>query len=363
MKSLHLLCIAILSAACSEPHAIGEEGSWTELPNRHAHCFQVFKNGEARRVVVFGPGGRTDTLGIFVKGDVGISRAGDVNVSHLERVAVLSTTHLPFLSALRRGERVVAAAHLGQIRDAALSGLIEQGRVREIGTASGVDREALLISGAQVVFDYPFGRGGEHSTGDGVPYVPVTEYLEEEPLGRAEWLRFFGVLLNAEAAADSVYAGIVTRYERAKALVDTSRRPTVLFGSTWQGQWFVPPGNSYMARLIADAGGSYLFADRRGAGNITLDMETMVALGAHADVWGMIAQVEGEPSLQDFTHGDERLASFNAVQQGQLFIANTATADLFGQALLEPDVPLPATRWSWLFGPSAQTDDEHGSTK
>ena len=80
--------------------------------------------------------------------------------------------------------------------------------------------------------------------------VPVTEYLEVHPLGRAEWLRFFGVLFGVERKADSLYSTIAERYTRV-VVADTSNRPTVVFGSYWQGQWFVPSGNSYMARLIA----------------------------------------------------------------------------------------------------------------
>ncbi len=79
------------------------------------------------------------------------------------------------------------------------------------------------------------------------------------------------------------------RYERVRSRVRRDTMPSVLFGSFWNGQWFVPPGNSYMAKLIDDAGGRYVFADRKGEGNITVDMETMITVGGKADVWGLVA--------------------------------------------------------------------------
>ncbi|MBK6831399.1 MAG: ABC transporter substrate-binding protein [Flavobacteriales bacterium] len=333
--------LALLVACTGDPgtHA---RSDWTELPNHHARCFRIFARGDERKVIVFGSGGADDTIAVHLTGTTKHRDGSDaIPVPPLDRIAVLSTTHLPFISALDRTDRVMAATDLERIRDVATKQRISQGEIREIATADGIDREQLLLAEVQVVFDYPFGQATHRATSPDQLFIPVTEYLEEHPLGRAEWIRFFGVLLDAEERADSMYAAIEGRYNSAAARAENrTTRPSVLFGSAWQGQWHVPAGNSYMAHLIEGAGGRYLFADRKGIGNIPLDMETMVSQGSQADVWGMIAEVDGVPSELDFTGGDDRLAGFKAVKEKHLFIGNSATADLFGQALLEPDVVL-----------------------
>ena len=303
--------------------------TWEPLANSYATHFTILGSGDERRLIVFGHGGTADTVS-----DVRIDSA-------LQRIATISTTHAAFISALGGTDRIVATAQADQVRDPALREAIAAGRVLDIGTADGLDREKLIALKPDAVLGYPF--GGESGTlkSMGIPVVQISEYLEEHPLGRAEWIRFFGVLLGKEREADSLFNGIVVRYEEVRKSVPRDTLPTVLFGSVWQGQWFVPPGNSYMAKLIEDAGGRYLFADRKGDGNITLDMETMIKEGSQADVWGMVTDEQTSmPWPELFTKGDERIDRFKSVQTTRLFVGNSTKADLFGKALLEPDLML-----------------------
>lgn len=331
----------VLVSACSTPTPEAGSAAWHRLPNAYATHFAILANGDQRALVVLGHGGERDTVGRYVLGPGG-SFNGTAVPTTLTRVAILSTTHAAFFSALGCVDRIVAATHCDQVRDPALRAHIGAGAVAEVATGDGVDRERLLALRPQVVFGYPFGGAANDMLAKlGMPVVEVSEYLEEHPLGRAEWLRFFGVLLGKEREADSLFTAIRQRYVAIR--VDSSRageRPTVLFGSVWNGQWWVPPGNSYMARLIADAGGRYVFADRKGDGNIAVDMETMINVGGKADYWGMIAEISGTPTERDFTNGDPRLEALNAVREHHLFLGNSAQEDLFGQALVEPDVML-----------------------
>ena len=315
--------------------------AWRHADNAYADRFQVWQRGDDRFLLVFGHGGPQDTVGRYWISEDATAPPPVAAVRfdpRLKEVATGSTTHVPYLAALGSLNAIIACAHVGQVRDTAFAGCVRQGRVREIAMGEGLDREALIAMRPQALFGYPFGRGDagvlERA---GIPVIEVSEYLEEHPLGRAEWLRFFGVLFGREREADSLFAGIRQRYESVRVENTEGDRASVLFGSVWNGQWWVPPGNSYMARLIADAGGRYVFADRTGNGNIAVDMETMITVGAQADTWGMIANVDGEPSVRDFTGGDARLAEFKAVKEGRLFMANAANEDIFGQALIEPD--------------------------
>ena len=341
---------AMMFLACAGPESgPGSWKDWARKDNAYAQRFQVWVRGEDRLVLVFGHGGERDTVGSYWITDTPLAVAPPGAPTRLNRVlsrvAVGSTTHVPYVSALGRVGAIAACAHGGQVRDTAFRRLADPGAVREIAAGDGLDRELLLSLDVQLLFAYPFGRGeGNTLQGLGLPTVEVSEYLEEHPLGRAEWLRFFGVLFSEERKADSLFAGIRERYEAQRVDSTTTHRPTVLFGSVWDGQWWVPPGNSYMARLIEDAGGRYLFSEREGDGNIAIDMETMIDEGALADYWGMIAQVADSATEEDFTQGDARLKAFRAVQQQHLFLGNTKEEDLFGQALLEPDVVLGSLR-------------------
>lgn len=341
MRSFFACAAVTALVACSGDRGPTEGGDWVEVPNEHARCFQIFSRGVERKVIVFGAGGHGDTLAVYQKRTGEDNGDGDeIALPPLDRIAVLSTTHLPFISALDRTDRLMAATNLERIRDAATRERIALGEVREIATADGIDREQLLLAKAQAVFDYPFGQVAHRATSPDQLFIPVTEYLEEHPLGRAEWLRFFGVLLDVEERADSLYATIEGRYAGASSFAaNMTYRPRVFFGSAWQGQWHVPPGNSYMAHLINDAGGDYCFSDRTSSGNIAIDLETVITEARAADRFGIILEHGGELHRIDIAGGDERIAALPVMRSGAFYF-DSERSDIFGQALLEPDVIL-----------------------
>jgi len=341
MRSAAYVFLVLFAVSCAggEENTVDRTG-WYALPNAHARCFRILTRGDQRRLVVLGPGGELDTLAtyrIISPSDTARSvKARVTDVPLLDRIAVVSTTHLPYISALGHAASVVGAAHLELVRDTAVLAGIAQGQVQEIANADGLDRERLLVLAPQALLDYPFGRA---STGPlGLPVrIEVTEYLEQDPLGRAEWIRFFGVLLGEETKADSIYRAIELRYttlrDLAGALPD---RPKVFFGSAWQGQWHVPPGDSYMAQLITDAGGNYCYTGQKSDGNIALDLETVLLQARSALHFGAVLASPGRVSANELSGGDQRIAHLDAVRRGGFYL-DSQRSDVFGMALLEPD--------------------------
>lgn len=318
-------------------------GGWVRTPLEHARFFQLWQRGNDRALLTFGPGGDGDTTGIFVVGGAAQSRwRGAVFFgAPLARVAVTSTTHASFLSALGKADAVAGCAYLDRLRDPHVAALAREGRVQEIAAAEGLDRERVLVLAPQALFTYPYGAEARAGSFGTMAMVPVSEYLEEHPLGRAEWIKAFGVLFGLEGRADSLFGAITARYRLAVAGVpDALPRPEVFFGSSWKGSWSVPAGNSYMATLIQDAKGNYLFAGRHAGGNIDLDLEAVLQQGGRAQRWGRILDQHAPVTKRDVAGEDGRVLGLPVFQGGGCFYANSAESDLFGQASLEPEVVL-----------------------
>lgn len=345
-----------LLGACTRPAAGFDPQGWSPVPNRYARHFAVWQRGADRLVCVFADTAQRDTIGVYRFSEAG--RTGTHFARALHRVVLGSTTHVPFMAALNELGAVAGCAHVAEVRDSLARAAFAKAGVQEVIGGDGLDRERILAMHPEAVLAYPFGRQENDRLAQlGIPVIEVAEYQEAHPLGKAEWIRFFGTLLGREREADSIFHAIAGRYEAVRGAVPADR-PTVFFGSTFQAQWFVPPGNSYMACLIADAGGRYLFADERGPGNITLDAERTVGYGAKAAVWGTILALPHDVTERDIAGGDTRILALPAFQAHRTFYGNSAQSDLFGEAALHPDVLLMDLR-AILHPPSGASEGRY----
>lgn len=208
-------------------------------------------------------------------------------------VATTSTTELPHLDALGLVDRWVAHAGLGFVSSDRLRRVIDGGGVAEVGGADGggLDVERLLEAAPDLLLvDTPERASSDPLrvlAGVGTAVVPIPSYLEQSPLGRTEWLLATALFFDREAEANRLFTDIETAYLDLRLKVEQSDapRPTVLTGGPWQGVWHVPAGESFMARLLADAGGDFLWADEPGVGPLQLDIEAVYARARDADFW------------------------------------------------------------------------------
>jgi iron complex transport system substrate-binding protein len=343
-RLLQALALVLLSG-CGGRQVRSTLTDWTPRATMCARYFQEWAQGDERLLITFGRGGTSDTTGIYQLSPDGRFAPGPAQAVHLKvpltRVALRSTTHAPFISALGRAGAVVGCAHADLLEDPVWAALRETGRLKEIATADGLDRERLAMLRPQALFSYAFGKTTVDRAVAGPPTVEIGEYLEALPLGRAEWLRVFGLFLGRERMADSLFQAIAARYTEACGAVPVEMpRPIVFFGSSWKGTWSVPSGDSYMARLIDDAGGHYLFADRNSKGNIDIDLETVLVKGAQADYWGRILAQDRPVTAGDVAGNDTRIMALPAFMRHHCFYGNSEESDLFGRAVLEPDIVL-----------------------
>ena len=326
MRSVTLTSLMLV--ACVRPSSPPASLGWQDIPNTHATGFLLQERDAERRALVFGPRGRSDTLAIIV-----------VPERPPERIAALSTTHIPFILALGAGDALVGAAYCDHVPDPRFQDLLTAGRVVELLRGERLDGERYISLAPDVLFDQVPGIAGSVPPMTGSLQVPVTEFLEHHPLGRAEWIRFFGALLGRQTLADSIHAEVVSRYHAVHDRVTgLDEGPLVFFGSAWGGRFHAAAGHSYMARLIRDAGARYFLADTMG-GSVTLDLESFIGLSDSLDHIGMVLSHPGIPDKVDLAQGDPRLLRLPALKEGG-FYGNSERSDLFGRSLLEPDVLL-----------------------
>ena len=258
-------------------------------------------------------------------------------------LACLSTTHIPYLSALNSLNVLKGTCFADRIMDPSAKQMHAQGEILNLSMGNELDEEILFSIKPDLLFVYPFGdKSYDRYLSQGIGCVQISEYLENHPLGRAEWIRLFGCLLNKQAQADSLFQEIEVRYLALRDSIAklNQNRPVVFAGSMDGDRWAVPAGNSYLATLIYDAGGSYLFSDSARTGNLVLPFETFYVAASRADFWGKIVYEDNFHSAIQITEGDDRLSQLPAFSGKGVFACNAMQTDYHGKALLEPFVLL-----------------------
>lgn len=258
----------------------------------------------------------------------------------LQRSVVYSSVHTGIIEELGGIDAVAGVADGEYFCREPMAGKIRRGEVRNVGQSMSPSLEAVAALSADAILVSPFENAGhgviEQS---GAVIVECADYMEETPKGRAEWVKFFGLLYGSQKG-DSIFESVSKRYDGIAAMVrNTSPKPLVLTEMLTDGYWFVPGGGSYMAHLIADAGGRYPWGADTSSGSLQLDFSSVYAKAADADVW-LIRSYGRELSLRDIADVYLLNSQFKAFKDGAVFVANTANVPLYEEFPFHPELLL-----------------------
>ena len=222
----------------------------------------------------------------------------------LKKIVVTSTTHIPSLEALGVENSLVGFPNLNYISSKKTRGNISKGNIKELGSNQDINTEVLLELSPDAVVGFTLdgsNKSLQTIKKTGIPLLINADWRETHPLGKAEWIKFFGALYNKTKQADSIFNTIETSYNEAKKLVQNIKsKPTVLSGAMYKDIWYLPKGDSWAARFIEDANGEYLWRDSKGTGSIALNIESVLEKGQNADFWIAPGQFTSRAQLLEF---------------------------------------------------------------
>ncbi|HET8838130.1 MAG TPA: ABC transporter substrate-binding protein [Flavobacteriaceae bacterium] len=238
----------------------------------------------------------------------------------VEKIVVTSTTHIPSLETLGVEKTLKGFPSLGYISSSKTRDLIDAGKIQELGTNQNINTELLLEIQPDVVVG--FSVNGNNKAYDlvrknGIPVVFNSDWTEQNPLGKAEWIKFFGALYNKLPEATAAFEKVEKAYLEAKKLAkSTAEKPRVLAGAMYRDQWFLPYGNSWQGHFIEDAGGEYVYGKTTGNGSIALSFEKVFQDGKDADIWIAPGNFT---SYSQLLKSSEHYRKFKAFQNKQIY--------------------------------------------
>ncbi len=224
----------------------------------------------------------------------------------IERVVVTSTTDIPMLEYLNLEQKLVGFPHTDYISSEKTRALIDNGLIKELGKEYSLNTEIVLELDPELIIG--FSSDGNTKAYDlirktGIPVVINGSWMEEHPLGRAEWIKFVAAFFGKETIAEEVFQDIKKEYNQATTLAqNVDHTPTVLSGNMFKDVWHVPGGNSYVAKFLKDANTKYLWEDTKKKGSIALSFESVLEKAQNADLWIGSGNSRSLAELQEKNH-------------------------------------------------------------
>lgn len=264
----------------------------------------------------------------------------------LEKIIVTSTSHIPLLELIGKENTIVGFPNTHFVSSPKTRKLIDTKQIVEIGKEEHLNTEILLDLAPELVMSFAVDKPNKSFTTIqkvGIPILLNGDWLEQTPLGRAEWLHVFGALYNEEKKADSIFQHIEKEYKKAQAIAKTViKKPTILSGSIFQDVWYLPAGESFIATYFNDAQTTYLWKDSKGTGSLSLNFENVFDKAQNADIWIGCSMNDTKEQL---LNSNEHYTQFSAFKKNNVYTFSKykgATGGMFYFELgpIRPDLVL-----------------------
>jgi iron complex transport system substrate-binding protein len=242
----------------------------------------------------------------------------------IQKIIVTSTTHIPSLEMLGVENTLVAFPSLKYISSETTRERIDQGKIREIGKNQSLNTEIILDLNPDVIVG--FSVDGDMKTyknleKSGQKVIFNSDWTEKTPLGKAEWIKFFGALYDKNEKANAEFESIEESYNKALKLAQKAEiKPTIFAGAIYEDQWFLPQGDSWAALFLKEANGNYLWSDTEGTGSLALSFESVLDKAKDADFWIGPGQFT---SIDEIIKNNKNYQFFKAVETKNVYSFST----------------------------------------
>lgn len=350
LKSTHniagLLIIIILTAACGSTSIKQQDSSEQDLEKlnlQYARGFAIYEHELFTLLKVKDPwqGAQNIEFTYVLTSDPEkvpeAYRHHQVIQVPVKRVICMSTTHVGFLDKINELASVVGLSGKRFVTTPQLLERVKKDEVHEVGYESSLNYELMAGLSPDMVFTYGVGSNvasyNQKLNELNIPTVFVAEYLEATPLGRAEWILFLAAFYDKLPEAQAYFQQVDAAYsELTRKAEGFDNQPKVLTGFPYKDTWYVPGGNSFMANLIKDAGGLFLWPDNADRKSQALSLETVFSQASDAEVWIHLGEADSKKQILQY---DSRFANFAPYNTARIYNNNATQSAGGGSAFWE----------------------------
>lgn len=281
---------------------------------------------------------------------------GDVVRIPLQKDVVYTSVHCALIDQLGAAECIKGVCDLKYIKLSSIHDGVKSGAVVDLGEGTNPNIEAVIDLEPDAILLSPFQNSGTYGKLGklGIPIIECADYMETSALGRAEWMKLYGLLVGKAYEADTTFTGIEQRYNDLKELTQGKERPSVITDLKFGSTWYVPGGNSTIGRLLADAGAAYVFADTNESGSIPMAPEAVFDKAIDADFWIIKYNQATDKTYDEIEQEYANYANMKAFKHRNVYACNTGEVPFYEDIPFHPDHLLKD--FIWIFHPECLPD-------
>lgn len=268
-----------------------------------------------------------------------LSKMGILIETPVERAVIYTSVHAAMAAQLGVLDKVCGVCEPEYITSNEVLERIKNQQIADLGQSTSPNVEKIIDLGCDVIIASPFENSGYGAAEKlGIPIVEAADYMENHPLGRTEWVKFYGLLFGCEADAQEQFLATCSRYNSLKGIcTEVTERPSVVLERKWGQTWGVPAAGSYVGTLHRDAGADYVFGDITSASSVHMTFEQVFDRGCDADFW-LFKYSGGKPMTLDDLKGEYLpYSDFKAFKTQSIFACNTLVSTYYDDITLHPD--------------------------
>lgn len=262
----------------------------------------------------------------------------------ITRSVVFTTVHCALLYDLKAESAIKGVCDLQYIsipdvQQRAKLPISDAHHVVDCGNSMSSNVEKIIDLKPEAIMVSPFENSGGYGKLDKlhIPLIEMADYMEESSLGRAEWMKFYGMLFGREKAADSLFNEVKSNYEQLKQKAQTAKQTRSVFTERMMGNvWYVPGGRSVIGGLLQDARARYVFANDTHSGSVALSFESVLDRAGKADIW-LFKYNEHPSTLQELLKENAGYGEFKAVKTHQVFACDCTHRPYYEEVSFHPD--------------------------
>ena len=351
MKSLlPILLISVSLLSCGGHRNGGQAETGDTVFYKYAQLLTVVKYSNFTEAIIMNPWKEGKVLHRYrlvagAASEAQQTRPAGITVVKvpLQRSVVFTSVHASLLEHLHATQQVTGVADLKYMKVPYVKEGVNSGKIADCGDGMSPMVEKIIDAEADAILLSPFENSGGYGRLEeiNIPLIECAEYMEQSPLARAEWVRFYGLLYGKEREADSLFAVVDSSYHALLSLAQTSKVVrSVLMDKQTGSVWYVPGGRSTIGRMLQDAVCHYAFSTDAHSGSLPLPFETILEKSGNADVWLLRYDAPQPLTLSQLLREQSGYSQLRPSQTGEVYGCNVMTSMFYEESPFRPDLLL-----------------------